>query len=114
MIGLRKYRLTMMYSRMKITISMRLKHAAITRTGATGRPMPTLSARVNVRFGDFKAGFYAMSGSPDEIAAEVDRFAELGVEHLAVAFGETDPDRVASAAERFDREIVARHRVGVR
>src|SRR5439155_1428903 len=78
---------------------------------ATGRPMPTLSARVNVRFGDFKAGFYAMSGSPDEIAAEVVRFAELGVEHLAVAFGETDPERDVPVAgtPRFqylvDRQI---------
>jgi len=78
---------------------------------AAGRPMPRLSVRVNVRFGDVHGGFYAISGAPEAMAAEVGRFGDLGVEDLAIAFGETDPERVVAAAERFDREVVARLRV---
>ena len=78
--------------------------------GAAGRQMPRLSARVNVRFGDFDGRFYAISGSPDAMAAEVARFESLGVEHLALAFGETDAAKVVAAAERFDREVAARSR----
>jgi probable F420-dependent oxidoreductase len=75
-----------------------------------GRPLPRLSVRVNVRFGDYVGGSYAMSGSPEAMVSEIDRFSALGVEHLALAFGETDPERVVAAAERFDREIAVRLR----
>ncbi len=72
---------------------------------AAGRPRPDLSARVQVRFGDHAADGYAMHGSVDEIAAEVRAFAALGVEHLALAFGTTDPTEVVERAERFAREV---------
>jgi probable F420-dependent oxidoreductase len=78
---------------------------------AAGRPMPRLSARVNVRFGEFDGRFYAISGSPEAMAAEVSRFEGLGVEHLALAFGETDPTKVVEAVERFDRDVASRSRV---
>ena len=44
---------------------------------------------------------YAMRGSVEEIAAEVRAFAALGVGHLALAFGTTDPTDVVGRAERF-------------
>ena len=46
-----------------------------------------------------------MHGSPDEIAAEVRAFAALGVEHIALAFGTTDPGEVVALAERFANEV---------
>jgi hypothetical protein len=46
-----------------------------------------------------------MRGSPEAIAAEVGKFADLGVTHLALWFGATDPDEVVARAERFAREV---------
>jgi probable F420-dependent oxidoreductase len=71
---------------------------------AAERPMPSLSARVRVEFEMTTSG-YAMRGSPDEIAGEVRAFAELGVTHLALSFGTTDPAELVTKAERFDREV---------
>jgi len=71
---------------------------------AAGRPMPWLSARVRVEFEAASNG-YAMRGSPEAIAAEVSRFADLGVTHLALWFGTTDPSEVVARAERFAREV---------
>ena len=71
---------------------------------AAGRPAPTLSARVRVEFESAGDG-YAMRGSPDEIAAEIRAFADLGVTHLALSFVTTDPDRLVRDAERFAREV---------
>jgi probable F420-dependent oxidoreductase len=73
--------------------------------GAAGRPMPSLSARVRVQFGDPTDTSYAMRGSAEEIAAEMRGFAALGVEHLALSFGTTDAAELVARAERFDREV---------
>ena len=71
-----------------------------------GRPMPALSARTRVEFGPAGgASYYAMRGSPDEIAAEVRKYAELGVEDLALAFNDLPPDELVAAAERFATEV---------
>jgi probable F420-dependent oxidoreductase len=72
---------------------------------AAGRPTPPLAARAQVRFGDHTEGSYAMHGTPEEIAAEVRAYAELGVEHIALGFGVTDPAAVVDRAERFAREV---------
>jgi probable F420-dependent oxidoreductase len=72
---------------------------------AAGRPMPWLSARVRVEF-EQASSEYAMRGSPVEIAAEVRSFAGIGVTHLALSFGTTDPTEVVARAERFAREVV--------
>jgi probable F420-dependent oxidoreductase len=72
---------------------------------AAGRPTPSLSARAQVRFGEHAESWYAMHGSAEEIAAEVRAFAALGVEHIALAFGTTDPTEVVARAERFDAEV---------
>jgi probable F420-dependent oxidoreductase len=71
---------------------------------AAGRPMPWFSARVRVEFDAASSG-YAMRGSPEAIAEEVGKFADLGVTHLALWFGTTDPAEVVARAERFGREV---------
>ena len=71
---------------------------------AAGRPMPWLSARVRVEF-EAPTSEYAMRGSPEEIAAEVRAFAALGVTHLALSFGTTDPEALVTLAERFARDV---------
>jgi hypothetical protein len=47
-----------------------------------------------------------MRGSAEAIAAEVGKFSDLGVTHLALWFGTTDPDEVVARAERFAHEVV--------
>lgn len=75
---------------------------------AAGRAMPTLSARVRVAFdepADPSARSYAMRGSPDEIRAEIQKWDDLGVEHLVVWFGGDTVEDFVAAAERFAREV---------
>jgi hypothetical protein len=67
--------------------------------------MPALSARVRVEFGPATDRFYAMRGSPEEVAAEVRAFAELGVEELALWFVATSPEAQVAAADRFAAEV---------
>lgn len=67
--------------------------------------MPGLSARVAVRFDQPSGSFYALRGDPDAMAAELRAFAAAGVTEVALAFGETDPERSVTAIERFDREV---------
>lgn len=72
-----------------------------------GRPMPTLSARLSVIPDGSARGPSILSGTPAEMATEVRAYRDAGTEHLALDFGETDPEAVARAIERFDREVVA-------
>jgi probable F420-dependent oxidoreductase len=72
---------------------------------AAGRPMPSLSARVHVDFGSTTDGSYAMRGSTEDIGAEVRKFAELGVEHLALFFDTPTSERYVEDAERFAAEV---------
>jgi probable F420-dependent oxidoreductase len=71
---------------------------------AAGRPMPWLTARVRVvdTPGD-KA--YAIRGTPEEMADEVRAYAALGVGHLALWFGTTDPEELEVRAERFAHDV---------
>jgi probable F420-dependent oxidoreductase len=75
-----------------------------------GRPMPALSARVRVAFDEPAHSDatrpYAMRGTPEEVAAEVKAFAELGVEHLALFFEATSTEGLLAAAERFAADVV--------
>lgn len=77
---------------------------------AADRPMPTLSARVRVAFDEpvqsAEPRPYAMRGSPEDMAAEVARWAELGVEDLALFFEAPSVETFVEAVERFDREVV--------
>jgi probable F420-dependent oxidoreductase len=73
---------------------------------AAGRPMPKLTARGVVRFDHVDASSWAIQGTPQQMAAEIDAFAALGVEHLAVGFDTTDPGEVVARADRFAREVL--------
>jgi probable F420-dependent oxidoreductase len=73
---------------------------------AAGRPMPWLSARARVEFQAATTTGYAMRGSPEAIAAEIHAFAGVGVTHLALWFGTTDPAELVARAERFGREVM--------
>ncbi|MGH2477000.1 MAG: LLM class flavin-dependent oxidoreductase [Candidatus Limnocylindrales bacterium] len=72
---------------------------------AAGRPMPRLTARAFTEFGPATSRFYAIRGTPEEMAAEIRAFAALGVEHLAVWFDANEPDELARRCERFAREV---------
>jgi probable F420-dependent oxidoreductase len=74
---------------------------------AAERPMPALSARVRVEFGPPAEGatWYAMRGSAEDVAAEVRKFAELGVELLALSFNELPIPQLVADVERFASEV---------
>jgi probable F420-dependent oxidoreductase len=69
------------------------------------RPMPRLSARVRVALGAPAEASYTMHGSPSEVADEIRRFEELGVDHLALAFPERDRDGLGHSVEGFVTEV---------
>jgi probable F420-dependent oxidoreductase len=73
---------------------------------SAGRPAPSFSARARVRFDPSGDTAYAMRGTPDQIAAEVRAYADLGVSHVALYFEAVDPAGIVAAAERFEREVV--------
>jgi len=73
---------------------------------AAGRPMPRLSARVRVELDASGESFYTMHGSAAEVAGEIRAFAELGVDHLALAFPPRDPDGIRRAVDRFTTEVL--------
>jgi probable F420-dependent oxidoreductase len=72
---------------------------------AAGRPMPTLSARVRVAFDESfesaDARPYAIRGDGQTMRAEIEKWDDIGVEHLAVWFGGDWPAELVAAAERF-------------
>jgi probable F420-dependent oxidoreductase len=74
---------------------------------AAGRPDPAFSARIRVRF-DARAsgGPYVMTGTPEEMRADVDGFAKAGASLLVVDLMETDPARSVAAIERFHRDVI--------
>jgi alkanesulfonate monooxygenase SsuD/methylene tetrahydromethanopterin reductase-like flavin-dependent oxidoreductase (luciferase family) len=69
--------------------------------------MPRLSARVRMALGGSAESSYTMHGSPGEIVDEIRRFEELGVDHLALAFPERDPEGLTRSVERFVSEVQA-------
>jgi probable F420-dependent oxidoreductase len=73
---------------------------------AAGRPMPRLSARARLELDAGPESFYTIHGSPADAAAEIRAFADLGVDHLALAFPARDPDGIRRAVDRFTTEVV--------
>ena len=71
--------------------------------------MPVLSARVRVLFDEpvrsAEPRPYAMRGSAEDVAAEVAKFAALGVEHLALYFDTPSVEALVAAVERFSAEV---------
>jgi probable F420-dependent oxidoreductase len=72
---------------------------------AAGRPTPWLSARAWTEFGPATDRFYAIRGTPEEMATEVRAFAAAGVEHLAVWFDAPDPADLVALCDRFAAEV---------
>jgi probable F420-dependent oxidoreductase len=72
---------------------------------AAGRPMPRLTARAYTQFGEATNTYYAIRGTPEEMAAEVRAFEALGVSHLALWLEATDPAEITNLAERFARDV---------
>jgi probable F420-dependent oxidoreductase len=74
---------------------------------AAGRPMPFLSARVRVEFGPPPegVGYYAMRGSSEDVAGEIRKFADLGVELLTLSFNELPIPEMVADIERFASEV---------
>jgi probable F420-dependent oxidoreductase len=74
---------------------------------AAGRPRPTISARFRVSFGRHDVPWFMVAGTPEQMVGELREFGELGVDHIAVDFAETDPDKLVPLVERFDSEVLA-------
>jgi probable F420-dependent oxidoreductase len=70
-----------------------------------GRPMPRLSARVRVDLDAPGESFFTLHGSAQDVAAGIRSYAELGVDHIALAFPDRDPDGLDRSIERFVREV---------
>jgi probable F420-dependent oxidoreductase len=85
------------------------ERVAMIREGAdsAGRSMPRLSSRVRVKLDrPAEADFYTMHGSPADVAGQIRDFAAVGVDHLALAFPERDPEGLARAVDRFVNEVL--------
>jgi probable F420-dependent oxidoreductase len=91
----------------------RLAAAAATVRGSAadaGRPEPSISARVSVRFSGPAPGSYGIVGDPEAMQREVRAFVEAGATEIAFAFGQTDAERARNDIERFDRDVMAAFR----
>ena len=73
---------------------------------AAGRPMPRLSGRARVELDAGAESFYTMHGRPADVAADIRAFADLGVDHLALAFPPRDAVGLRAIVGRFMREVV--------
>jgi len=75
---------------------------------AAGRPMPALTARIRVTFDEPispGARSYAVRGSVEEMRAEIQKWADLDVELLALWFASDTHEALVRSAERFMREV---------
>jgi hypothetical protein len=72
--------------------------------------MPVLSARVRVAFDEpvesSAARPYAIRGNAQQMRAEIAKWEDLGVEHLAIWPVGESIDVFVAAAERFTRSVV--------
>ena len=76
---------------------------------AAGRPMPGLSARVRVSFDEpaqtSGVRSYAIRGNPEQMRAEIAKWADLEVELLALWIAAESADAQVVGAERFMNEV---------
>jgi len=74
---------------------------------AAGRPMPRLSSRVRVELDrPARSSVYTMHGTPADVAGEIRAFAAAGVDHIALAFPERDPEGLSRAVDRFVGDVL--------
>jgi probable F420-dependent oxidoreductase len=76
---------------------------------AAGRPVPPISARVQVYFGPPPAGHTpaAIHGTVADIGRAVDDWIAIGLDELLVDVDETDPERAVAKMERLEAEVLA-------
>ena len=76
---------------------------------AAGRPVPPISARVQLYFGDPPPGHTAAAihGTPEEIRRTIDEWDALGLDELAIDIDETDADLAVRKLERLHEEVLA-------
>ena len=84
--------------------------AMLATAAANGRSRPRLATRVRVRFDATPDSRYSVCGSPAEMAAQLVRFAEIGVNDFVAVLGAILPADIERLATRFEREVVARFR----
>jgi hypothetical protein len=74
-----------------------------------GRPVPPISARVQVYFGDPPPGHTpaAIHGTPETIRRTIDEWAAIGLDELAIDLDETDAERAVRKMERLHEEVLA-------
>jgi probable F420-dependent oxidoreductase len=77
---------------------------------AAGRPEPTFQARSQVYFDRPAPGGAGLGGSAEAVIAGVRAYRDAGVTEMIVDLREVEPEAVAAAIERFDREVVASFR----
>ncbi|MFN8591954.1 MAG: TIGR03619 family F420-dependent LLM class oxidoreductase [Thermomicrobiales bacterium] len=87
--------------------------AALVRESATaaGRPVPEIAPRLPIQFGTggkaLSAGsMQTISGSPDEIAAQLAAYRDAGVSEIDCFFGGPHADTVIAQMETFAREVI--------
>ncbi|MFI5258095.1 MAG: TIGR03619 family F420-dependent LLM class oxidoreductase [Candidatus Limnocylindrales bacterium] len=73
---------------------------------AAGRPMPVLSARVSVAAPGSGTTGDPLAGDPAAMLRTVQAYESLGLAHLALVFGPTEPAELEASIERFDAEVV--------
>lgn len=75
-----------------------------------GRPAPLISARVRVHSGPNEQQFYMLAGTPQQMRTEIRGFVDVGVEHIAFDFAETDVQKLTAQMTRFDSEVLSAFR----
>lgn len=74
---------------------------------SAGRSMPTLSVRTRVQPGSERGVVYTMSGTPEDMLADLNAFRNLGVQHIALLLEGNTPEKVTTSAEWFASEVAA-------
>jgi alkanesulfonate monooxygenase SsuD/methylene tetrahydromethanopterin reductase-like flavin-dependent oxidoreductase (luciferase family) len=72
----------------------------------TGRPHPFVSTRARVRFEGTTGAVYALVGSPEDMIAEVVKFAQVGNQELILVFEGHTPETLSADIARFQRDVV--------
>ena len=54
---------------------------------------------------DLEESYFTLHGSPEEVAAGIRAYADVGVGHLALTFPSGDPERLTREIERFVIEV---------
>ena len=71
-----------------------------------GMPRPYLATRVRVRIDAAADGRYSLCGRPEDMVADLVRFADIGVDEFVAVFATTDATEIDRVTTRFQHEVV--------